>query len=57
MSRENKDKIGKLLVYALACSDVKKEYATEKEKKKRKTKIIIIKTILTNRMVLIKKKI
>lgn len=40
VTRENKDKIGKLLVYALACSDVKKEYATEKEKKKRKLRFI-----------------
>ena len=40
VTRENKDRIGKLLVYALACSDVKKEYATEKEKKKRKLRFI-----------------
>lgn len=40
VTRENKDRIGKLLVYALACSDVKKEYATEKERKKHKLKFI-----------------
>lgn len=40
VTRENKDKIGKLLVYSLACSDVKKEYATQKEMKKRKLRFI-----------------